>query len=195
MGQLFGDSFEPSHVVEFPATPSLEADTVDAASATWASAADLEGSGGPTVGGLSTPTASVLGQSLNPVAGKSPSELLTDAETRSLLGQYGFAELGDDWLRGPDRVSTASLSFVGSSDTSCETFAGVTGSSDDPSVVYAHVATVENGDDVVLAASVEGWGVSDTDRSYVGDDGYQRERDLEDSVGDALEALEEFEHG
>jgi hypothetical protein len=134
-----------------------------------------------TLGVLSTPTASVAGQTLNPLARIGLGDLLTNATAESFLGSAGVgASGGVNWERGPERVGTTDGTLLGESVT-VESHAGVLGG-ESSNVVYLHMARVEAGDSVVIAAGVHGFEVESTTRDYVGDGGYLPTATFDDIV-------------
>jgi len=140
----------------------------------------------PTVGAVSTPRATVMGRSFNPLARLSLANLLTsDAGTRFLV-RTGLDDVGSGsktvrWVRGPTRIAEQDGRCLGT-ETTLESYAGVLGG-DPPSVVFVHLTRVD-ADDVVLAAAVHGHDVTEPDRTFVGPDtGYLSPDDFAAAVG------------
>ncbi|MBX0322589.1 hypothetical protein EGH21_06060 [Halomicroarcula sp. F13] len=129
------------------------------------------------LGVLSTPVASVAGQSLDTLATVRLSDLLTDARAESFLVSAGVGDGGVEWARGPALLDTGTTSMLGDSVT-METHAGILAGSG-PSVVYLHLARVERGDNVVVSAGVHGFDVLEPDRPFVGADGYVSQERLD----------------
>ena len=130
------------------------------------------------LGVLSTPAATVAGQSANPVTGMSSEELLASDHARGLLRQAGVTDANEvEWLAGPTPVADAGGPegyFDGSDspdgttildeESALESFLGVVSGGDGPWGVGIHLARVEHGSDggtdVVVAASVHRWPVA-----------------------------------
>lgn len=151
----------------------------------------------PDLGVLSTPAASVMGRSFNPLAAQSLATLLDSAAGRAFLRRAGLNDVGADgeperirWERGPR--------FLAAHDGRCldrrvtlDSYAGVLGDGA-PSVAFLHLARAE-ADSVVVASGVHGRDVEAPDRSFVGsEDGYLPPDRFEMAVetyGDATAAL------
>jgi hypothetical protein len=123
--------------------------------------------GGSTfgLGVLSTPDASVAGESANPLVGMETSELLQhEGVRRGLLKQSGFADSETlEWRAGPTAVGPDAGYLVGGREGTCmllgnETrlrpFIGVVESEDGLWGVLLHVARVTDGDHVVAASAI-----------------------------------------
>lgn len=128
----------------------------------------------PNVGAVSTPPASVMGRSFNPLARLSLVNLITSQAGSGFLQRAGLDEIGHSrsavaWDRGPTLVDDRAGSCLGESGT-VESYAGLLGG-DPPTAAYVHVLRVEPGD-VLLAAAVHGRDVDRQDAPFVGDDGY-----------------------
>lgn len=140
-----------------------------------------------TLAVLSTPTAAVAGQTLNPLARIGLGELLTNDAAQSFLRSAGVGGSGQvRWERGPDRLGTADTSLLDASVT-IESYAGLL-AGETTSVVFTHLARTETADSVVIAAGVHGFEVDETTRDYVGTGGYVSPADFEAivaTVGDA----------
>ncbi|MBV0925689.1 hypothetical protein KTS45_15910 [Halomicroarcula limicola] len=184
-------SFAPTAVLHFPGRFGFSTDTFAegggpvAYRAQSGSMADVNGGelgGALSVGVLSTPAASVAGQSLNPLARLGLSDLLTNPGAESFLGSAGVGSGDVNWERGPTRLATGETTVLGEA-TALETYAGVLGGAE-PSVVYLHLARVENGKSVVVAAGVHGGPVADTGRPFVGADGYLSRSELDEHRAD-----------
>lgn len=103
---------------------------------------------GQTRGGfvlLSTPTAPVAGQALNPVRGLSPRDLAESLEDE--LDQYGQ-------LSVLERVGTEEVTVLGTTATRTRFGATATDGSGDPVDVYVSVLRVEHESDFVIVGSV-----------------------------------------
>lgn len=139
----------------------------------------------PTVGAASTPEASVREESFNPLARRSPAELLTgDAGTR-ILARVGLDEVGHEradlrWARGPTLLDGREGECLDVR-TTLESYAGVLAGSP-PSVAFVHLTRVE-ADSVVVVAAVHGRDVEDPDRAFVGPDAYLSRAALDGAVG------------
>ncbi|GGO02631.1 DUF6517 family protein [Haloarcula pellucida] len=174
-----GTTFSPTEVLHLPGDFGFSADLFEnagtevtharSATAEKQDAAEID-TAPLSLGVLSTPVASVAGQSINTLAGLSLSDLLTNDQAESFLRSAGVGDGSVEWARGPTRLGTEAASLLGEPVT-METHAGILDESN-PSVVYLHLARVENGGSVVVSAGVHGFEVSDTDRPFVGADGY-----------------------
>gem|GEM_PF-3927124 len=139
----------------------------------------------PNVGVVSTPSASVLGRSFNPLAHRSLPNLITSDVGNEFLRRAGLDQVGSPrerirWERGPTFVAERGGTCVDTS-TKIESYAGVLGG-DPPTVAFVHLVRVD-AKSIVLAAAVHGHTVSDSGRSYVGADGYLSRRAFDDAVG------------
>lgn len=139
----------------------------------------------PSVGVVSTPDASVAGRSFNPLAHLSVSALLTSQYGNAFLRRAGLNRVGHDrdtvvWERGPERLAGRNGTCVGESGT-IESFGGVL-AGDSSTVVFVHVLRVD-ARSVVLTAAVHGRHVEDTERPYVGPDGYLEREQLATAAG------------
>lgn len=131
-----------------------------------------------SVGVLSTPAATVAGQSLNPLARLGLSDMLTSDQAESFLTAAGVGEGGSvDWQRGPTELSTAESTLL-DQDVTVETRAGVV-SGETPNVTYLHMARVETDSSVVIAVGIQSFDVEDTSKDLVGPEGYVTESELE----------------
>lgn len=140
-----------------------------------------------TLAVLSTPAASVAGQTLNPLARLGLGDLLTNDAAESFLRSAGVGGSGQvDWERGPELLGTTEGTLLGESVT-VESHAGIL-SGESSNVVYLHVARVQTGGSVVIAAGVHGFGVESTTRDYVGADGYVSGADFDDIVATVVDA-------
>ncbi|WP_277542471.1 DUF6517 family protein [Haloarcula laminariae] len=133
-----------------------------------------------SVGVLSTPAATIAGESLNPLARLGLADLLTSDQAESFLTAAGVGE-GDgvDWQRGPTELSTAEGTLL-EQDVTVETHAGVI-SGETPNATYLHMARVENDNSVVIAVGIQSFDVEDTSKELVGPDGYMSESELEEA--------------
>ncbi|WP_324664894.1 DUF6517 family protein [Haloarcula sediminis] len=133
-----------------------------------------------SVGALSTPAATVAGQSLNPLASLGLSEMLTSDQAESFLTSAGVGE-GDsvEWERGPTELSTAEGTLL-DQDVTVETHAGVV-SGETPNATYLHMARVETDSSVVIAVGIQSFDVEDTSKELVGPDGYVSESELDEA--------------
>jgi hypothetical protein len=118
--------------------------------------------GGATfgMGVLSTPNASVAGQSANPLVGVGTERLLQREETRRMLKRAGVTDADEvEWLHGPKRAYREgkdpehATDFLGT-ETAIESFTGVVSGRDEPWWVAVHVARATP-DDHVIAAGVQ----------------------------------------
>jgi len=176
----------PTHVLHFPGAFEFPASTFDSAGATVTGATGSVGnldaasvSGGQlTVGVLSTPAARAAGQTLNPLARMGLADLLTSDQAEGFLNSSGVGGGGSvEWVRGPERLSTAEGTMLGQ-DVTVETHAGVV-SGETPNATYLHMARTETGDSVVIATGLASFDVEDTSKALVGPDGYLTESELE----------------
>ena len=214
-----GDSFTPVGAIHYSLSWGSSADVMpqvgeflpayvnsaaDATGVSWGAMAMQHGdaaigieASSTTIGGVSTPTASVMGQSLNPVANMSPSELLTDPEARLLLASAGVDGLDGDWFEGPDELASMDAPVANLSGShQISSYAGLTGSADDPTVVFVHLALAEtDADDLVVLAASRSSEVDQIDLEYVGDGGYLRESTFEDDVDHVQDVFESFVYG
>lgn len=146
--------------------------TVASRVAVYASTADREHATAeaPSVGAVSTPKASVMGRSFNPLARLSLSNLLTsETGTRVLeragLEVVGHSRTGVGWRRGPTLIAGRDGVCMGV-DTSLESYAGVLAGRP-PTVAFVHLARVD-ADGVVIALAIHGHDVEDPGREFVG---------------------------
>lgn len=148
-------------------------------SADGSAGASRDGAGGPAatvpnVGALSTPRASVMGRSFNPLARLSLGDLLADEAGSGVLARVGLGAVGHDrstvaWARGPVLLDERAGSCLGES-TTLRGYAGLL-AGDPPTAAYVHLLRVDP-DDVLLAAAVHGRDVDARDAPFVGRDGY-----------------------
>lgn len=139
-----------------------------------------------TLGVLSTPTASVAGQTLNPLARVDLGDLLTNDAAQSFLRSAGVGGSGEvEWERSPEQIGTTEGTLLGESVT-VESHAGILGG-ESSNVVYLHMARTQTGDSVVIAAGVHGFEVESTDRDYVGSGGYVSTADFDDIVATVVD--------
>ena len=143
------------------------------------SADTLEG-GQLSIGALSTPAATVAGQSLNPLSTLGLAKLLSSDQAKSFLTAAGVGD-GDavSWERGPEQLSTAEGTML-DQDVTVETHAGIVGG-ETPNATYLHMARVEHDNSVAIAVGIQSFEVEDTSRPFVGSDGYMTESELEDA--------------
>ncbi len=139
-----------------------------------------------TLGVLSTPKASVAGQTLNPLAQVSLGDLLTNNAAESFLRSAGVSGSGEvNWERGPEQLDTVAGTLLSESVT-VESHAGILGG-ESSTVVYLHMARVETGNSVVITAGVHGFEVESTTRDYVGDAGYVSTAAFDDIVATVVD--------
>jgi len=107
-----------------------------------------------TMSVLSTPDASVLGQSANPLVGLDTDALLEREETQRLLDRAGVTDADSiEWLAGPTRIDVdgGNVSLLGEASASgVESFAAVLSGAAGPWLVFAHVVRVTTDDHVVV---------------------------------------------
>ncbi|MEF8779809.1 MAG: DUF6517 family protein [Haloferacaceae archaeon] len=106
---------------------------------------------------LSTPDASVLGQSVNPLRSLGTAELLRQETARRVLRRAGLSDADSiEWLVGPREIRTdleeRTVNLLGN-ETPLESYEGVVSGRDGPWLVGIHVARVAD-DDLVVAAGV-----------------------------------------
>jgi len=140
---MVGDS-----VIDEERVPSLER-VFDAGTAAPLSGATF------TMAVLSTPDASVAGQSANPLVGMDTETVLQQDQVQRLLGNAGVTDADEiEWLAGPRRVPVddeGDVSVLGTSaESGVQTFAAVLAGSDGPWRVVAHVVRVTTGDHVLV---------------------------------------------
>lgn len=142
--------------------------------------ADALSGGQLSVGVLSTPAAKVAGQSLNPLARLGLADLLTSDQAEGFLTSAGVGE-GDsvNWERGPEALSTVEGTML-DQDVTVETHAGIV-SGETPNATYLHMARVENDSSVVIAVGIQSFDVEDTERAFVGSDGYMTQSELDEA--------------
>lgn len=131
------------------------------------------------VGVLSTPTAALAGQSVNPVAGMGSRELLTSDQGRKLLQEADVTDADEiEWLQGPEKTARidwetyAPVTLLGS-DVDPETFVGVVRGTDGPWGVVVTLAQSAE-EDVVIAAGTQTSPVGSIDVSlstWLGEEG------------------------
>ena len=133
-----------------------------------------------SVGVLSTPAATVAGQSLNPLARLGLADMLTSDQAESFLTDAGVSE-GDsvEWERDPTELSTSEGTLL-DQDVTVETHAGVV-SGETPNATYLHMARVETDSSVVIAVGLQSFDVDDTSKDLVGPDGYVTESELDEA--------------
>lgn len=108
---------------------------------------------------LSTPTASVLGQSANPIVNMETSELLQHDATRRLLARAGMTDADEvEWLAVPQSIpwpsADNSLTLLGT-ETDLNLYVGVVAGVNDPWGVLLNVARVtKDGDHVITASTI-----------------------------------------
>ncbi|AZH24787.1 DUF6517 family protein [Haloplanus aerogenes] len=116
--------------------------------------------GGATfgMGVLSTPNASVAGESANPLVGVETKALLQREETRRMLRRAGVTDADEvEWISGPTAVSDIQGEIeitLLEEKTQLESFQGVVSGENGPWWVAVHVARVTV-DDYVVAAGVQ----------------------------------------
>jgi hypothetical protein len=108
-----------------------------------------------TMSVLSTPDASVLGQSANPLVGLDTDALLEREETQRLLDRAGVTDADSvEWLAGPTRIEGGGggggrISLLGEA-SDIESFAAVISGAAGPWLLFAHVVRVTTEDHVVV---------------------------------------------
>lgn len=156
---------------------------------------DREGTGfvqTPTVGLASTPAASEAGVNLNPVTQRSTRDLLTGEVGRAFLRQV---DIDPNWQRGPEEIARSDQNPPGSllgNDVQFKTFAGIT---EENEFALLHVARTEDGDDEVLVGDARTKPVENTDRPFVGENGYITREVAAESAEMFVELLPWVVHG
>ncbi len=152
------------------------------------------------IGAVSTPQASLMGRTLNPLARTSVANLLTSHGGTRFLRHLGLDDIGDSrarvqWDRGPRFIAGREGTCLGN-ETTLESYAGIL-TGDSPSVAFIHVTRVD-GDSIVIAAAVHGHEVEDPNKSLTDPvPGYLLQEAFETAVerfGDASAAFE-YENG
>jgi hypothetical protein len=138
------------------------------------------------LGVLSTPDASIAGQSANPLVGIDTPSLLQRDEARRMLRQAGVTDAASvEWLAGPQAVSAdgdgedGGASMLGTT-TEIEQFVGVVNGETGPWGVRVHVARITEGDHVI-AAGVDRRPLASTESGFMDADHgtrLQRAREL-----------------
>lgn len=129
----------------------------------------------PTVGAVSTPNATVMDRSFNPLVRLSLPNLITSESGTRVLARLGLDVIGAmgermHWKHGPTFVAGRKGTCLGL-ETTLESYAGVLGGST-PSVAFVHLTRVDT-DSVVITAAVHGQDVEDPGRAFVApEDGY-----------------------
>jgi phage tail-like protein len=144
---------------------------------------------------LSTPDASVAGQSANPLVGMETRELLQHEAARAALRRAGVTDADAvEWRVGPRQLGgldDRAMTLLGT-ETRLESFAGVVNGTDGPWLVGVHVGRMTDGNHVV-AAGVHRHPVG-TVAGVPDDEGWRqllaRSRQFTVAVGDRLEYLE-----
>jgi murein DD-endopeptidase MepM/ murein hydrolase activator NlpD/tetratricopeptide (TPR) repeat protein len=127
--------------------------------------AGYEHRSGETVGLVSTPAPTAAGRSLNPVASEPLEELLTRDIGAAFLDRLDIAP---NWARGPTAVENGEGQVLGAS-VDFTVFAGVTQNSE---FVLLSAARTEDGSDAVLVGTARTTTVKETDRPFVGAEGF-----------------------
>lgn len=150
----------------------------------------------PTFGAVSTPRASVMSRSFNPLARRSLANLPTSATGVRFLQRTGLDEVGHPrsrirWERGPTLIAGREGTCLGI-ETRFESYGGVLGG-DPPSVAFVHLTRVA-AESVVITAAIYGHDIQRPGRSFVGpDSGYLSPDVFNESAGafaDTCTALE-----
>lgn len=147
-----------------------------------------------TVGVLSTPRASVLGDERNPFVSASPQRLIDHGGTGWFFDEVGF-EGTDRWGRSSSRIVSERTELFDGVDARLTTRVGTAGSDAEPAVLFVHYAKAEFEDDAVFGYAVRRIGADDSDRPFVGEDGYLTESDLAADLLAAKAALNAVEYG
>lgn len=140
----------------------------------------------PTIGVASTPKASVMGRSFNPLARLSLANLLTSSAGTKFLQQAGVNEVGHNrpkihWDTQPRFFAEREGTCL-DRDTKLESYAGIL-SGDPQSVVFVHLTRVD-ADSVVIPVAVHGHDIEDSGRAFVGpDSGYLSPDTFEQAIG------------
>lgn len=142
----------------------------------------------PEVGLASTPAAEEAGVNLNPITQRSMRELLTGNVGRPFLEQF---DIDPDWQRGPERLDTGQGTLL-DTDVEFTSFVGITG---DGEFALLHLARVEDGDDEVLVGDSRTTDVDDTDRPFVGEQGYIDQATADESSEMFVDLLPLVVHG
>jgi serine protease AprX len=136
----------------------------------------------PVVGLVATPAVEEAGVTLNPVAERPLTELLTGNLGAGFVQQL---DIGTTWQRGPELVTTSEGTLLGTGSES-RTFAGVTGEGE---FVLLNVTRVEDGDDAVLVGDARTKDAGEGERPFVGENGYVTQGMVDESLGMFLDLL------
>lgn len=110
--------------------------------------------GAHAIGILAMPAPSALGQEFNPLAEKPLGEVLTSERGRQFIDRTEAVDTpAFEWTRGPSRVGTRDVEFMGSTATA-ETHHGVAAGETDSKTVLATLTRVEHEGDVVLVGEL-----------------------------------------
>ncbi|MGM0590741.1 MAG: DUF6517 family protein [Halobacteriota archaeon] len=160
-----GEAFGPAEtLVAMTGTALLEGWPDDGPPKSWPKTLDFDDAvpapapmGGVTfgVGILSTPSASVGGESLNPLSRLATLDLLQQDEARKLLARAGITDVDEaEWTEGPDPISPAdgpsTVTLLGT-ETEIESFVGVVTGDAGPWGVGVHVVRIDEDDHVIVA--------------------------------------------
>lgn len=138
----------------------------------------------PIVGITSTPSATVMGRSFNPIAQRSLASLLTSQEGLAFLQQAGLdrikrAQAPVRWKRGPTFLERREGVCL-DAQTTLESYAGLLGG-EQPNVVFVHLTRVK-AESVVLATAIHGHDIEEAGREFVGSEGYLTPAAFEETV-------------
>ncbi|WP_276257963.1 DUF6517 family protein [Haloglomus litoreum] len=162
-----GDTVDPASTVFAvvgPATPPFDGPSLQVTGSGPGGVDDLLDAGAPAplagatfgLGTVSTPDASIAGQSVNPLVGMNATALLEHEVARRVLGRAGVTDAGSvEWLDGPRSAgadASTSVQMLGT-ETTVESYEGVVSGQDGPWAVGVHLAPITD-DSHVIAAGV-----------------------------------------
>lgn len=141
---------------------------------------------------LSTPNATVAGESVSPLVRLDTSDLLRSESARRLLGQAGVSDAENiEWLAGPERIEVEdemSVTVFGQATDGMELFGGVVSGDDGPWRVLVNVVRA-TGEDHVIVTGVhrQAVGTAESGGTLTDPDTVQQTREL---MADAVARLE-----
>jgi phage tail-like protein len=162
-----GDTVDPASTVFAvvgPATTPFDGPSLQVSGSGPGQVADLLDAGAPAplagatfgLGTVSTPDASIAGQSVNPLVGMDATALLDHEIARRVLARAGVTDADTvEWLDGPRSAgadASVSVQMLGTG-TTVESYEGVVSGQDGPWAVGVHVARITD-DSHVIAAGV-----------------------------------------
>lgn len=153
-----------------------------------------DGAAPRVVGVLSTPKANVLGSQRNPFVRLSGQRLINHERARWFFEAMELEGI-DEWGRTSSRIVSERTELFGSGDERLTTRAGFAGTDAEPSVLFVHYTKVNFEDDVVFGYAARRMDADDSDRPFVGEDGYLTDADFAADVLAAKTALNAVRYG